>query len=246
MHMRSRVTPPDHVKCFPEYLRQAGYFCTNNSKTDYNFDVPKGAWDENGAKAHWRNRPHKEQPFFAVFNLLVSHESQSRPGEAQYRKNTARLTADERHDPAKAKLPSYYPDTPVVRKNWAICYDNVTAVDYLVADRLQELEEDGLADSTVVFFFGDHGRGLTRGKRWVYESGIQVPLLVRWPGRSSRARSWMTWPRFVDLGPTVLSIAGVKIPQHMQGHGISRFAKSGPNRASISTPRAIGWMNATI
>lgn len=227
MHMRSRVTPPDHVKCFPEYLRAAGYYCTNNSKTDYNFDVPPKAWDENSAKAHWRNRPDKSQPFFAVFNFTVSHESQSRPGEAQYKRNTVRLTADQRHDPAKARLPAYYPDTPVVRKNWAICYDNVTAVDYLVADMLQELSDDGLADSTVVFFFGDHGRGLTRGKRWMYDSGLQVPLLVRWPGQIKPGAVESDLVAFVDLAPTVLSIAGVEIPSHLQGQ-----AFLGPKKAA--------------
>src|SRR6185295_3075731 len=185
----------------------------------------------------WRNRPDKSQPFFAVFNFTVSHESQSRPGEAQYKNNTARLTADQRHDPAKAKLPSYYPDTPVVRKNWAICYDNVTAVDYQVADRLQELEDDGLADSTVVFFFGDHGRGLTRGKRWLYDSGIRVPLLVRWPGQNKPGTVVDDLAAFVDLGPTVLSIAGVKIPQHMQGQAFLGSQKPDKPRQYIYAAR---------
>ena len=216
-NMRSRVEPPANVHCFPAYLREAGYYCTNNSKTDYNFAVPKDAWNENSAKAHFRNRPDKSQPFFAVFNFTVSHESQARANEVAYQKNTSRLLPGQRHDPAKAILPSYYPDTPLVRSNWARCYDNVTAVDYLVGDMLKQLEEDGLADRTVVFFFGDHGRGLTRGKRWLYDSGLHVPLLVRWPGQIAPQTVVDDLTAFIDFAPTVLSLANIPAPPHMQG-----------------------------
>lgn len=216
-HMRSQVPPRADWRTYSAYLRDAGYYCTNNSKTDYNFLVPKDAWDDNGPKAHFRNRPNKSQPFFAIFNDVVSHESQSRPTDEQYKKNTRRLTAGQRHDPAQAKLPAYLPDTPVVRKNWAICYDNVTAMDYHVGDILAELEADGLADNTVVFFYGDHGRGLTRGKRWLYDSGTHVPLVIRWPAKIKPATVSDELVAFVDLGPTVLSIAGVKPPANMQG-----------------------------
>ncbi len=216
-HMRSQVPPRADWRTYSSYLREAGYYCTNNSKTDYNFPVPKDAWDENGPKAHFRNRPNKSQPFFAIFNDTVSHESQSRPTEQQYAKNTRRLTPEQRHDPAKAKLPAYLPDTPVVRKNWAICYDNVTAMDYTVGDLLAQLEADGLADNTVVFFYGDHGRGLTRGKRWLYDSGTRVPLVIRWPGKIKPQTVSDDLVAFVDLGPTVLSIAGIKPPANMQG-----------------------------
>jgi N-sulfoglucosamine sulfohydrolase len=225
-NMRSRITLPPDVKCFPEYLRAAGYYCTNNAKTDYNFETPKEAWDANGKDAHWRNRA-KDQPFFAVFNLQVTHESQIRAPEDVYRKNTARLTAEQRHDPAKAKLPPYYPDTPAVRRDWARYHDNITAMDYQFADHLRELEEAGLADDTIVFFYSDHGRGLPRAKRWLYDSGTHVPLIVRWPAklRTAATKSDSLKPgvtndelvAFVDLAPTVLSIAGVEIPTHLQG-----------------------------
>jgi len=232
-HMRSNVPPKAEWRTYSAYLRDAGYYCTNNSKTDYNFPVPKDAWDENSPKAHYRNRRDKSQPFFAVFNYTVSHESQSRPTEQQYANNTRRLTAEQRHDPAKAKLPAYYPDTPVVRKNWAICYDNVTAVDYLVADALKELEDEGLADNTVVFFYGDHGRGLTRGKRWLYDSGTRVPLLVRWPKKIQPASVVEDLVAFVDLGPTVLSIAGVPIPKNMQGQAFLGDQKAAKPREYV-------------
>lgn len=225
-HMRSRITLPPDVKCFTEYLRSAGYYCTNNAKTDYNFETPKEAWDANSAKAHWRNRA-KDQPFFAVFNLQVTHESQIRAAEEVYQKNTARLTAEQRHDPAKAELPPYYPDTPAVRRDWARYHDNITAMDYQFADLLKELDDAGLADDTIVFFYSDHGRGLPRGKRWLYDSGTHVPLVVRWPEklRAAATKSDVLKPgtvneelvAFVDLAPTVLSIAGVEIPNNLQG-----------------------------
>ena len=217
MHMRSQGVPPPEVKCFPEYLRAAGYFCTNNAKTDYNFPAPMTAWDQNGKQAHWRNRPEKSQPFFAVFNLEVTHESQIRAEEAAYQKNTAALTDAERHDPAKAVLPPYYPDTPLVRRDWARYHDNITAMDKQVAALLKQLEEDGLAGNTVVFFWGDHGRGLPRSKRWVYDSGLRVPLLVRWPGKIASNTVDENLVSLFDLGPTVLNVTGVTVPKHMQG-----------------------------
>ncbi len=226
MHMRSKAVPPVGVKAFTESLRAAGYYCTNNSKTDYNFEAPPShrppdtVWDESSGKAHWRNRADKSQPFFAVFNFLVTHESQIRVDAATYAKNTARLTPAQRHDPAKAVLPPYYPDTPLVRKDWATYYDNITAMDYLVADVLKQLEDDGLAENTVVFFWGDHGRGLPRAKRWPYDSGTRVPLLVRWPGKIKPGTTVDDLVMLFDLGPTALSIAGVPAPVHMQAQAL--------------------------
>lgn len=223
MHMRSKAVPPAGVKAFTEYLRAAGYYCVNNAKTDYNFEAPPAnrppdtVWDETSRTAHWRNRPDKSQPFFAVFNHEVTHEGQVRSDDATYARNTAALKPDEFHDPAKATLPPYYPDTPVVRKTWARYYDLITALDYQIARLLLQLEEDGLADNTIVFFWGDHGRGLTRGKRWVYDSGIKVPLIVRWPGQIKPGVVVDEMVSLMDLGPTVLSLAGLPAPANMQG-----------------------------
>lgn len=245
-NMRSRTLLPSEVRCFPEYLRKAGYYCTNNSKTDYNFDTPAGIWDENGKDAHWRNRI-GDQPFFAIFNFTTSHESQIRASEAVYRRNTARLTKDQRHDPAKATLPPYYPDTPAVRRDWARYHDNITAIDYEFADRLKELEDAGLADDTIVFFYSDHGRGLPRGKRWLYDSGVHVPLLIRWPKRmrSTATNSELLLPggvcndlvAFVDLAPTVLSIAGIDIPANIQGQAFLGGAKAAKPREYVYAAR---------
>lgn len=215
-HMRCKGVPPAYVKCFTEYLRAAGYYCTNNVKTDYNFDAPVTAWDECSNKAHWRKRA-PGQPFFAVFNITTTHESQIRCTDEQFARHMARVRPEDRHDPLKAVLPPYYPDTPIVRNDWARYHDLITAMDLQAADLLGELEKDGLADETIVFFYSDHGRGLPRAKRWLYDSGLHVPLIIRWPDGRGAGTSCDDLVSFVDLGPTVLSLAGVRPPEHMQG-----------------------------
>ena len=221
-NMRSTTTLPAAVKCFSEYLRQAGYYCGNNAKTDYNFAVPKTAWDDCSRQAHWRRRA-AGQPFFAVFNHEVTHEGQIRVPEARFQANTKRLTPAQRHDPAKAPLPPYHPDTPESRRDWAKYYDNITAMDYQAGDLLAELEKDGLAEDTIVFFFGDNGTGLPSCKKWIWDSGLRVPLMIRFPKKFQHlapAGAGQTSDRlvsFVDVAPTVLSLCGVKIPAAMQG-----------------------------
>ena len=210
-HMRSTLKSPPPT--FTAELRKAGYFVAWPGKTDFNFAVPKDAFD---STADWRKKPPK-QPFFAYVNFNVSHESQIRVPDAQYRKNTARLKPHEFHDPAKVTLPPYYPDTPEVRRDVARYHDNVTALDYLVGDVLADLERHGLADNTAVFFFGDHGWGMSRGKRWVYDSGTRAPLLVRWPGKIAPGTVREDLVAFLDFAPTVLKIAGADVPARMQG-----------------------------
>jgi uncharacterized sulfatase len=228
--MRCAGVPPVEARCFPEYLRAAGYYCTNNSKTDYQFSPPGSAWDDCSGKAHWRNRPDKRQPFFAVFNITVTHESQTRsfkPGQSF------------EHDPAKAPVPPYYPDTQIVRENIACYYDRVSQMDKQARKILDELDADGLAENTIVWFWGDHGWGLTRGKRFLYESGLRVPLLVRvpqslgkWAGAGDAAavapgRVDGEMVSFIDYAPTMLSLAGAKVPSHMHGR-----AFMGPQKPS--------------
>ena len=226
-HMRTVAVPPPHVKGFPEWLRAAGYFTTNNAKTDYNFspwlatdvrralrDAPLGVWDQSGRHAHWRNRA-PGQPFFSVFNITTTHEGKLRPD--RFAKVTAGLTPATRHDPSAAPLPPYYPDTPAVRRDVARYYDLVSVLDARVGAILAELEADGLADDTVVFFYGDHGWALPRGKHWLYDSGLHVPLLVRWPGRIAPGTVREDPVGFVDFAPTLLALAGAPIPAHLQG-----------------------------
>lgn len=239
--MRSITRLPDAVKCFPEYLRGAGYYCTNNAKTDYNFPVPKTAWDECGSKAHWNKRP-PGQPFFAVFNHEVCHESQIRVPENKYQQNTARLTPDQRHDPAKAPIPPFHPDTPEVRRDWARYYDNVTAMDYQIGDKLKELEDSGLADDTIVFFFGDNGTGLPGMKKWIWEGGLHVPLIIRFPAKwahlapSAPGQSCDRLVSFVDFAPTVLSLCGIPAPAFHQG-GAFLGPHAGPPREYVHAIR---------
>lgn len=213
VHMRSRVPMPGGIRMFPQILREAGYYCTNNRKEDYNLLASERAWDESSGKAHWRNWP-AGKPFFAVFNLTVTHESQiGRPGHTLV------------HDPAKAPLPSYYPDTPEIRRDVAQYYDNITTMDGQFAERLDELRAAGLEDDTIVFFYGDHGAGLPRHKRCACESGLATPLIVHVPERfrglaSHEYRAGGATDRlvsFVDLAPTVLSLAGIPAPAWMQG-----------------------------
>jgi N-sulfoglucosamine sulfohydrolase len=197
---------PHYVRCFPEYLRAAGYYCTNNFKTDYQFDPPLTAWDELSTQAHWRNRPDPEQPFLAVFNLNRSHESGMWP------ENCPEVTVD----PDAIPLPPYFPDTPRVRQAMARMYTHIAYNDGILTELLRQLEEDGLTENTIVFHWSDHGP-LPRGKRWPYDSGIHVPLIVRWPGHLAPGTVAEELVSTIDLGPTVLSLAGIEIPRHMQG-----------------------------
>jgi arylsulfatase A-like enzyme len=219
------AVPPFYVKAFPEYLRAAGYFTSNRSKTDYQFGVPFTIWDDLGPKAHWRNRPDKSQPFFSVFNLMVTHESQAFP-TSPARKGKPLVT-----DPAKIQVPPYYPDTALVREELARMYDNIADMDTQVGEILGQLDADGLGDNTIVFYWSDHGDGVPRAKRSLYDSGLRVPLMIRWPktlagGPAAGAVSDQL-VSFVDLAPTVLAIAGVEIPAHLQGR-VLVGPKAGP------------------
>ena len=214
-HMRSMTSLPAGYKMYPAYLRELGYYCTNKSKEDYNLRKEGEVWNESGGKGHWRNRPDKKKPFFAIFNYTVCHESQIR-----------KRPHVQVHDPAKVRVPAYHPDHPDVRKDWAQYHDKLTEMDRQVGAQLKELEDAGLAEDTIVFYYGDHGSGMPRSKRWPFFSGLNVPLIVHVPEKwkhlaSSDYKVGGSSDRrvgFVDLAPTLLSIAGKKPPAHMQGH----------------------------
>lgn len=197
---------PHYVKCFPEYMRQQGYYCTNNAKTDYQFEAPFTAWDECSENAHWRNRPDLQQPFFAVFNPCATHESSMWP----------QRTPEYTFDPEQIQVPPYFPDTPEVRKSMARMYTRIEENDRFFGQLLQQLEEDGLADNTIVMHWSDHGP-LPRGKRWPYDSGIRVPMIVRWPGQIDPGTVSEQLVSTVDLAPTVFSACNLPIPTHLQG-----------------------------
>ncbi len=215
-NMRSYYKRSDKVKMYPALMRKAGYYCTNNAKEDYNFNRKdtRDIWDESSRKAHYKNRK-PGQPFLAVFNLGVTHESSI---------HKSIPTNKLRHSPDKVPLPPYHPDTKEMRHDWAQYYDKIEDLDTQVAKMLEELENAGLADSTIVFYYGDHGGVLGRSKRYVYESGTHVPFIIRIPEMYKHLfpakKPGMKVDRlisFVDLAPTLLSLAGVTIPQEMQG-----------------------------
>jgi uncharacterized sulfatase len=230
-HMRSKLLAPPPT--FTSLLRNAGYRVYWPGKTDFNFDVPEDAFD---SKTNWLKQFPRERPFFAYMNLFVSHESQIRTSKTQFAKNTVRLTPDQRHDPAKAALPPYYPDSPIVRRDWANYYDLCSQVDHLASDVLQALEHHGVASNTVVFFFGDHGRGLPRAKRWLYDSGIHVPLLVRWPGVIAPGSVREDLVCFLDFSPTVLSLADAEVPKELDGQ-VFLGPRRAPDRKYIFAAR---------
>ncbi|MBA63960.1 MAG: sulfatase [Planctomycetaceae bacterium] len=222
-HMRCQAKLPSHIKPFTTYLRKAGYYCTSNSKTDYQFSTPKDAWNESSGKAHWKNRPHNDQPFFAVFNFTGCHES-GIASTNKYHSVTKNLSLQERQFPNKlTTFPPYYPRTPAALEDWKRNYELITALDHWCKDHVETLKAAGLYDNTIIFFWSDHGVGLPRAKRWLYDSGTHIPLIVHLPEKFqhlTNLKPGNTTDRLVssiDLGPTVLNLAQAKIPAHIQG-----------------------------
>ena len=217
--------PPPYVKSFTEYLRAAGYYCTNNAKTDYQFTdfsyTPITMWDECSRNAHWKHKPDKQQPFFAVFNDTQTHESKT-------------WQEPEMTDPADVEVPPYYPDTLPVRKSIARLYDQIHKMDARAGELLQELKDEGIDDNTIVFFWGDHGDGLPRGKRWPYDSGTRIPLIIKWPGAIKPGSVNDNLISSIDFGPTVLSMAGIDIPAWMQGRALLGEQKGEPRQYVFS------------
>jgi arylsulfatase A-like enzyme len=226
--LRSEFPIPDYMRGFPALLRELGYYCTNNVKTDYNTAnasaIIQASWDESSPQAHWRNRGEK-QPFFAVFNHMTSHQSRTMVmPRAQFERDVqSRLEPNQIHDPDQAPLPPYYPDTRQMRESWARYYDCVTVMDQEVGALLGQLEEDGLADDTIVFFYSDHGSGMPRHKRALLDSGMHVPLLVRFPAKYQHLAPAAPGAEidrlvsFVDFAPAMLNLCGIAIPEYMQG-----------------------------
>lgn len=224
LNHRSRGQIPARFKLYPEHLRAAGYYATNNSKTDYNLAGNPQPWDESSARAHYRSRK-PGQPFFAVFNLTTSHESQVKP---KVGKDSFRIP------PGKIQLPPYHPDTPELRRDWANYYDQMTLMDRQVGAFLADLEREGLAGDTIVIYCSDHGGALPRGKRNIHDSGTRVPLIVRFPEKwrhlaPAAAGSWIDQPvSFVDLPVTFFSLLGVPLPAHYEGRAFLGEKKAAP------------------
>jgi len=216
-HRKSVVVPmPPGLRMFPAYLRKAGYYTTNNRKKDYNAREGKGVWDESSGKAHWRNRKGK-QPFFHMQSFPASHES-----SLHFSRQTMRNRKTET-DPASVTVFPYHPETPTFRYTYARYHDRIRLIDRQIGQVVDQLKQDGLLEDTFVFYFGDHGGVLPRSKGYVYESGLHVPLVVRIPENwrhlvdakpGTRVPGFVS---FVDFGPTLLHLAGLDVPEQMDG-----------------------------
>ncbi|PHN02808.1 sulfatase-like hydrolase/transferase [Flavilitoribacter nigricans] len=220
-HLRSEIPFSPNLKTLPEVLRTGGYFTSNRNKTDYNFS-PEGLWEHwSGSYAPWRQRT-DDRPFFSFINVGPSHEG-SVNRLASYEENVKELSAEQRIDPNRVNVPPYYPDTEASREVWAHYYDMLQVLDKNVGLILDSLETDGLLEETVIFFFGDHGFGMPRYKRWLYDTGLNVPLMVRIPEKYRHLQpdgmdnATDQLVSFVDFAPTVLNLAGLNIPETMEG-----------------------------
>ena len=217
-HRRYQNAPmPEGLKMFPAYLRGAGYYTTNNSKTDYNADASDDVWDESSAKASWRNRKDKTQPFFHMQSHAESHESSLHFDLDTFENEATKA------DPASVQLADYFPDTPIFRYTHARYHDRMQVIDDIVGATIAKLEQDGVLEDTFVFYFGDHGGVLPRGKGYIYESGLHVPLVVRVPKNFKHLAVAPNGTRvdgfveFVDFGPTTLHLCGVDVPSQVDG-----------------------------
>ena len=239
-HMRTLIPPaeaaaypiprysavmPAYVKCFTEYLRNAGYYCSNNEKQDYQFVPPASAWDDSSISASWRNRP-DGKPFFSVFNIYKTHESQLFPTEDPLLVDLASVT-----------LPPIYPEMSSARHDLARFLTNVKIVDQYAGEIINELKKDNLYENTIIFFFGDHGDAMPWMKRELYDRGIKIPLIIRIPGNEQANRVVDDLVSSIDFAPTVLSLAGVPIPDHFQGQAFLGLQKSKTVRKYIFAAR---------
>jgi arylsulfatase A-like enzyme len=232
-HMRSAARLPAGMKLLSEYLRDAGYYASNNVKEDYNFVTPKTAWDESSNTAHWRKRK-PGQPFFAVFNHMISHQSQVF-GPDETAKQKGQPPPPTQHEQTAAVVAPIHPDTPEFRREWARHFDNLTTMDGQAQKILDELKADGLEEDTIVFWFADNGTGMPAIKGWAWHMSVNVPCLVHFPKKWEHLRAGLQdgatsrVVSFIDFAPTVLSLAGVKVPEHMQGTAFFGAA-AGPAR----------------
>ena len=220
---RYEAVPPPFVKMHSQYLREAGYYTSNNAKEDYQFRKAVTAWDDSSLTAHWRNRE-PGQPFFSVFNFNITHESQI----WVQAKNPLRVPYD-----LDVPIPPYLPDTEVAKKDVRQVYSNIVAMDEQVGKILDELEQDGLLESTVIFWFSDHGGPLPRQKRLLYDSGLRVPMIIRYPDQWRAGERDDQLISFVDFKSTALSLAGIEPPDYVDGRAFAGKFQSSESRRYV-------------
>ena len=221
-HLRSEVDIPQSVVPFPKLMREAGYYCTNYDKQDYNF-TDTTIWNESSKNAHWKNRA-DGQPFFAVFNIGITHQSGIFGDEETYQKRISKYAPEIKPvDPETLQIPPYFPESDEIRKLWARYYTNVQIMDIQFEERLNELMEAKLLDNTIVFFYSDHGTGMPRAKRALYDSGLKIPLLIYVPEKYREKFKMKPGTEnsqmlgFLDFAPAVLELAGIEIPEKLRG-----------------------------
>jgi|TARA_B110000046_G_scaffold67599_1_gene75624 arylsulfatase A-like enzyme len=213
------VVTPSYVKAFTEYLRAENYYCVNDDKCDYQFNAPFTAWDDVFGGGTYKNAP-KDAPFFYVKNHYISHESRI------WLRKDKPLTVN----PEEVTIPAYYPDIPIVRNDIARKYSNIEALDKEVGQLLNQLEADGVLDNSIIFFWSDHGGNLLRQKRAVGNSGLHVPLLIRYPDGYRAGEIDDRLVSLMDLGPTVMSLLGIKPPQHLDGRAFAGKYEQAPRK----------------
>ncbi|HYH57221.1 MAG TPA: sulfatase, partial [Anseongella sp.] len=227
-HHRSKIPLPAFMHGFPYYLRQAGYYTSNNHKTDYNLPAEKSfieeAWNESSKDGGWWGRK-PGQPFFAVFNFMDSHQSRTMTNPyPQYRENVL----DQLPEPARIRendfeMPPFFSDTDEMRRQFARVYNSISLTDYKIGKLLERLERDKLSDSTIIFFFSDHGEGIPRGKTNGIGLGYRIPFIIWVPPMYRKLSPWAASTvtpeliSFRDLAPTLISLAGGPVPQYMKG-----------------------------
>ncbi len=214
-HLRSEVPMPESLKILPQLMSNAGYYCITTHKTDYNFS-PEGRWDEVNDEQFWKTNTNG-QPFFSMVTLGITHEGQTN----SYKRVLD--STDFHHDPSDFELPPYVPQSDEMRSLYARQYDLITKMDKQFSEIVEQLKNDGLYENTIIFFFSDHGFGLPKGKRWLLPTGLKVPLIVRIPEKYQHLADAKPGSKvdqlvsFEDFAPTVLNLAGIAIPEYMQG-----------------------------
>ncbi len=230
------VVPPPEIKMVSQILRENNYYCTNNFKEDVQFHPSKLAWDESSVYAHWRNRP-KDKPFFSVFNFGVTHESNiwnpfHRPydldefppprSNKEWWKQFQGLEKPLYVDPdLDVNIPPYLPNTKIVKNDIRRMYSNIIEMDKHVGLILNQLEKDDLLDNTIIVWYTDHGGPLPREKRLLYDSGLHVPMIIRYPNQDNKGKENNQLISFIDFAPTLLSLLNIPIPDFMQGRAFA-------------------------
>jgi arylsulfatase A-like enzyme len=247
---RSNYPVPEFIKGFPYYLQQKGYYVTNNSKTDYNVahekEFIREAWHESSNKAGWWNRE-SGQPFFSVFNFNESHQSRTmtRPYEWYQQEVLEKLPEEDRIGENDFAMPPFYNDTPEMRKQFARVYNSIKLTDNRIGELLDRLAKDQLMDSTIIFFYADHGEGIPRGKTNGINLGYRVPFVIWFPPMYRHLSPWGTGVvsdeliSFEDLAPTLISLAGGKVPDYLKGRVLLGDDRAKPvDRLFLSSDRS--------